>query len=88
VRLWLAGEQGNAVCYDEQGNRIPEYAEVVHALRQSDAREEQLRALTEEAVKARQDAEARVAAEAQAREGLAARLQEMEAELRRLQGPQ
>jgi len=28
ARMWLAAENGRAVCYDEQGNRIPDYPQL------------------------------------------------------------
>jgi hypothetical protein len=93
VRLWLAGGGEKLVCYDEHGSRILEHVEAVQAIQQADARAEEAAALTEEAVRSRQEAEARAAAEAQARQAaeaqaadVAARLQAMEAELRRLRG--
>jgi Uma2 family endonuclease len=93
VRLWLAGEGTDAVCYNEQGQRIPDFVEVNQARRQADARaEEAVRARQEaearaaEEARARQEAEARAAEEARAGQELAARLQQVEAELRRARG--
>jgi colicin import membrane protein len=77
VRLWLSAEEGRVVCYDEQGNRLQDYAKVV--------RDKQTEA------EARRLAEARAAAEAEAGRlaetraaAVEARNQELEAELQRL----
>jgi hypothetical protein len=93
VGLWLAGEQGHAVCYDAQGARILDIAERDRLGQQAMARSEELGTLMEEAVRAHHEADARAAAEAQARQAaeaqladFAARLQAMEEELRRLRG--
>jgi Uma2 family endonuclease len=68
VRLWLAVEGDRAVCFDEQGNRIPDEVELTQAIRQADARVEEAHALTEEAVRARQEAEAQAGEAARARQ--------------------
>jgi Uma2 family endonuclease len=100
VRLWLAAEDGRAVCYDEQGNRVPDYAEIKKTAKEALDRAEEAHLLTEEAVQARKDAEAKAAdqerlrkdAEAKARDAesraadLARSLQDLQAELQRLRG--
>lgn len=93
VRLWLAGEGGRAVCYGEQGNRIPDFVEAIKAAEQAGARAEESAVLAEEAIRgrheaerARQEAERRAAEEARARQEAEARLQALEAELRKLRG--
>ncbi len=68
VGVWLAGEGQRAVCYDAEGNRIPDYAELTSMVRQLDANLEEAAALTEEAVQARQHAEAQAAEDARARQ--------------------
>jgi hypothetical protein len=86
VGVWLAGEGELAVCYDAEGHRIPDYAELTSLVEQLGANMEEAAALTEEAVQARQVAEAqareaeraRHEAEAQAAEAARAR-QEAEA---------
>jgi colicin import membrane protein len=65
VKLWLTGEGDLAVCYDEQANRILEYADVVQ---QADARVEEALALTEEAIQDRNKAKAEAAEAAKARQ--------------------
>jgi colicin import membrane protein len=93
VRLWLAGEEGRAVCYDGQGNRLPDLVEAVKTAEHATARAEESAVLAEEAIRARQEAERRAAEEARARQeaeaktaDLAARLRQIEAELRKLRG--
>jgi Uma2 family endonuclease len=79
VKLWLAGGPERAVCFDEQGVRIPDFAEAMRNGRQAEAQNEELRSAVEEAITARQQAEKRVT-------DLAARLAELEAELQRHSG--
>ncbi len=79
VKLWLASGGECAVCFDEQGQRIAEVNVIARNLKEADARAEQLQSLTEEAITARQQAEKTVADQA-------ARLAELEAEVRRLRG--
>jgi Uma2 family endonuclease len=79
VRLWLAGGGPHAVCFDQQGQQIPEVNEIARGLKKADARVEELQALTEEAIIARREAEKNAA-------DLTSRLAELEAELRRLRG--
>ncbi len=101
VRLWLAAEDGRAVCYDEQGKRIPDHVESLDRTQEALDRAEEAHLLTEEAVQARKDAEAKAQdadsraadqerlrkdAETKAAD-LARSLQDLQAELQRLRGP-
>ena len=86
VGLWLAFEDGRAVCYDGQGKRQEEYAMAVREKRVAETR-----AAAE--ADSRRIAETRAAAEADARRlaetraaAAEARTQELEAELQRLRG--
>ncbi len=79
AHLWLTVEDGRAVLYDENGRRIPDYAEVVRTAGEAEAR---ARAESE----ARKAAEDQALAEAEKRRAAEARMKEMEAELRRLRG--
>jgi Uma2 family endonuclease len=70
VGLWLATENGQAVCYDDKGNRSSDYVGLDRAKKEADAR-------------AAAEAKARQAADARA-QGADARNKELEAELQRL----
>jgi hypothetical protein len=59
VGLWLAGEGDRAVCYDREGNRIPDIVQLAETVKQADARVEEAQLQTEEAVQARQEADRR-----------------------------
>ncbi|HVS37736.1 MAG TPA: Uma2 family endonuclease [Gemmataceae bacterium] len=72
VRLWLGLENDRAVLYEERGDRIPDYAEVVQTAGEAEAH-------------AQAEADARIAAEARA-VAAEARAEELEAELQRLRG--
>jgi Uma2 family endonuclease len=94
VRLWLAAEDGRAVCYDEQGNRVSNYTEAKETAREALDRAEEAHLLAEEAVQARKDAEVRAADQERLRKDaetkaadLARSLQDLQAELQRLRGP-
>ena len=91
VRLWLAGEGEWAVCYDEQNQKVPGIRELRQTVRETEARNEELQTLTEVAITARRDAEAKAAQEARERQqseqradDLALKLAALEAELKRL----
>jgi hypothetical protein len=73
VQLWLGVEEGRAVCWDEHGNLMPDFAQAVQNARQAVARAEEAAALMEEEVRSRQEAETRAQAEAQARQDAEAR---------------
>ena len=90
VGLWLAAEEGRAVCYDDQGNRLEEYAMAVREKQVAETRaaaEADARRLAETRAAAEADArrlaETRAAAEADGRR-LAETQAAAEAEARRL----
>ena len=86
VATWLGVEKDRVVCYDERGNRVPDYVDVLKTAEHATARAEESAVLAEESIRARQEAErARQEAEAKAAD-LATRLQQMEAELRKFRG--
>lgn len=98
--FWLAFEDGRAVCYDEQGHRVPDNVELAEVVEQTAARMEEAEADLHEAdaraqaeARARQEAEARARQEMQLRQqkeqeiaAMLDRLQAQEEELRRLRG--
>src|SRR5438093_518209 len=47
VRLWLAGEGERVGCYDEEGNRVPDYPEMEQAVQEALARAEESAVLAE-----------------------------------------
>jgi colicin import membrane protein len=93
VGLWMGLRDNQVECYDEAGNRIGDYVDIDAARIEAEARAdaeatradaEATRADAEAA--ARAEAEARAQAEAAARAATELRLQNLEAELRRLRG--
>jgi colicin import membrane protein len=100
ANLWLGVEGDHVVCYDERGAAFGEYATVVRqaaeaaeraqreaerAQREAERAQREAEAREAEA-RARQEAEERARREAEERAALAARLRDLEAELRRLRG--
>jgi colicin import membrane protein len=86
VRLWLAAEGGQAVCYEENGTRVPSYREERRARRQLEARTEELQGMAEEAIGARQQAEREAERERQVRLDMEAKLRDALAEVERMKG--
>jgi hypothetical protein len=86
-RMWLGvGEDDQVVCFDEKGERIPDPSE---AIRELEAAEEKVATAEKQTAAARKRAAAakkRTEQEAQARREAEARVQALEAELRRLRG--
>jgi hypothetical protein len=79
VNVWLTLEDGRVACYDENGRRIGGYGEV--------DRERQAQTARADAEQARADvAEQARAAQAARADEMARRIQELEAEMRRLRG--
>jgi Uma2 family endonuclease len=79
LHLWLGIADNEIVCYDETGQPLGDYVALRTAL------EAEIRARTAAEARSKTEAEARTAAEARAA-AAEARLQELEAELRRLRG--
>lgn len=77
VQVWIAWLGEQLVCYDKSGQLIPNYVQMSQARQEAETR-------AQEAETRAQEAEARAQAETQARLEIAARLAQVEAELRRL----
>jgi colicin import membrane protein len=87
VRLWLGVVGDRVVCYNpDTGQEIGDYTAVVRARAEAETRAAEAAARAAEAAARAAEAEDRARIEAAARVDLQARLQEMEAELRRLRG--
>lgn len=100
LQVWIGVQENEVYCFDEQGRRMGDYADLVEMVIESEERvaealaeaKAQARARmdaearAEAEARARAEAEARAAAEAEARAAAEARLRELEAEMRRLRG--
>ncbi|MGQ9547911.1 MAG: Uma2 family endonuclease [Roseiflexus sp.] len=93
LHVWIGVRDGEVYCFDEQGQQLGDYADLVMMVVESEQRvaealaeaKAQAQAWIQAEARARAEAEAR-AAEARARAEAEARLRALEAELRRLRG--
>jgi hypothetical protein len=79
VATWLGVEKDRVVCYDERGNRVPDYVDVLKTAEHATARAEESAVLAEESIRARHEAERRAVEEARARQEAERTRQEAEA---------
>ncbi|WP_332249601.1 Uma2 family endonuclease [Roseiflexus castenholzii] len=86
LRVWIGGQENEVCCFDEQGRRMEDYADLVEIVIESEERVAETLAEAKAQARARMDAEARAEAEARVRAEAEARVRELEAQLRRLRG--
>ncbi|MGB9751797.1 hypothetical protein [Roseiflexus castenholzii] len=86
LRVWIGVQESEVYCFDEQGRRMGDYADLVEIVIESEERVAETLAEAKAQAQARMDAEARAEAEARAWAEAEARVRELEAQLRRLRG--
>ncbi|MDM8530425.1 Uma2 family endonuclease [Anaerolineales bacterium HSG25] len=84
VQIWLTWEDDNLVCYNQTGERIPDYTNITKAYAEAQTRAENEAKVRREAENRATKAEARASAEKQARLEMEERLKQLEAELQTL----